>query len=32
MKNSWLVIMCLRLLFVRKLDFCIVTLREIPWF
>ena len=30
MKNSWLVIVCLRLLFVRKLGFCIVTLREIP--
>jgi hypothetical protein len=30
MKNSWLVIACLRLLFVRKLDYCIVTLREIP--
>jgi len=30
MKNSWLVIVCLRLLFVRKLDFCIVTLCEIP--
>jgi len=30
MKNSWLMVMCLRLLFVRKLDFCIVILREIP--
>jgi len=30
MKNSWLVIVCLRLLFVRKLGFCTVTLREIP--
>jgi len=30
MKNSWLVIVCLRLSFVRKLDFCVVTLREIP--
>jgi len=30
MKNSWLVIVCLRLLFVRMLDFCRVTLREIP--
>ena len=30
MKNSSLVIVCLRLLFQRKLDFCIATLREIP--
>jgi hypothetical protein len=30
MKNSWLVIVCLRLLFQRKLDFCIATLCEIP--
>ena len=30
MKNSWLVMVFLRLLFVRKLDFCTVTLREIP--
>jgi len=30
MKNSWMVVVCLRLLFVRKLEFCIVTLREIP--
>jgi hypothetical protein len=29
-ENIWLVIVCLRLLFVRKLGFCIVTLREIP--
>jgi hypothetical protein len=29
-ENSWLVIVCLRLLFVRKLGFCTVTLREVP--
>lgn len=30
MKISWLVIVCLRLLFVRRLGICIVTLSKLP--